>query len=118
MFMFMTAQQIWERITSDVEFMNQHFDRDENGQHYLKAHLQRKHKEHLRKSVTWSLERHFDMQMREAPKHIPQKLPYMHHVYPTVTHYFEELRQTANIPGAAFWWPSNTQGFNLSLIHI
>ena len=86
MFMFMQPSQIWTRIMSDVTFVSQHFDCDEHGQHYLKARIQRKYKEHLKQSVAWSFERHFDIQLRQASRHIPQKLPNMHHVYPTVTH--------------------------------
>ena len=52
--------------------------------------------------------------MRLAQSHIPQKLPHMHHVYKSLSWYFDELRQTANIPGSAFWWPCNALGFNNS----
>ena len=107
----MQPQELWSRITSDVEFMSQNYERTGSGQHQLKAHIQKNHKAHLKHSVKWTLEKQFDLQTRQSVKHVSQKLPYMHHVYSTSTQYFEELRQTCNIPSSQVWWPCNTLGY-------
>ena len=111
-FQIMNPRELWNRLTTDVNFMDATYVEDSQGHHYLRAHIQKKHKKSLKQSASWSMEKQFDIQMRQASRHIAQKLPHAHHVYRSITEYFDELRMTTNIPSSAVWWTCNSLGYN------
>ena len=111
-FQFTEPRIVWNRLTTDVNFMHETFVVGADGQHYLKPHIQKAHKKTLKGSVTWSLETMFDIQVRQASRHMPQRLPHTHQVMRSVTEYFDEIRLATNIQSSAFWWTCNSLGFN------